>query len=84
MSSASIRSSSELLPEESLPSIFTLPSELEIIARSGAGIVDHNEAEFPMGESLILNCPLLLFGMFIARPVIVGEESGEDCSASVE
>jgi hypothetical protein len=46
ISSASIRSSSsELLPDESDPIIFTLPKELETVMRSAFAIVDHKDVE---------------------------------------
>jgi len=85
MSSASMRpSSSEVLPEESEPIMFTLPSELEICIRSPFPIVDHKDAELMCSELREKCNPFFLFGMFIALPPMVGEESGEDCSASVE
>jgi hypothetical protein len=46
ISSASIRSSSsELLPEESDPIMFTLPRELDTFIRSAWAMVDHKELE---------------------------------------
>jgi hypothetical protein len=86
ISSASIRSSSpELLSDDSDPSMFTLPKELDTGMRSGFAIVDQR-LPFPLGESLLPErCdPLLRYGMFIALPDMVGEVSGEGCSASVE
>jgi hypothetical protein len=84
MSSASMRSSSELLPDDSEPIIFMLPNELDTVVRS-LPRVDHSDIVLLQVDSeKPPNCPLLLFGMFIALPVIVGEESGEDCSARVE
>jgi len=84
ISSASIgSSSSELLPDDSDPSILTLPRELETVIRSWLPRVDHKELELP-AISTLPKFPLRRCGMFIARPVIVGEESGEDCSARVE
>lgn len=88
ISSASIiSSSSELLPEESEHIIFMLPNELDTVIRSAFAIVDHNEFEFmPLLVSKFEEkCkPFLRFGIFMARPPMVGEESGDDCSASVE
>jgi len=86
ISSASMRtSSSELLLEDSDIIIFTLPKELETVIRSAFPMVDHKELELMLLESRPPEkCkPFFLFGMFIARPVMVGEESGDD-SASVE
>lgn len=87
ISSASMRSSSsEVLPEELEPIILTLPRELDTATRSGWARVDHKELELLLSASIVPEIcePLFLFGMFIALPDIVGEESGEDCSASVE
>lgn len=87
ISSASIKSSSsEELPDDSEPSMFTLPKELDTVMRSAFAIVDHKELEALFIDSELLEkCkPFFLFGMFIARPVMVGDESGEDCSANVE
>jgi hypothetical protein len=81
MSSASIRSSSEVLSDDSEQSIFTLPSELEIVVRSPGGLNAHWDAP----DASDVNWPLLrLPGIFIALPDIVGDESGDDCSARVE
>jgi len=87
ISSASMRSSSsELLPDESDPNIFTLPSELDTTILSEIAIVDHSELELLIIDSELLEKWRLFFllGMFIALPEMVGDESGEDCSASVE
>ena len=85
ISSRSIRSSSESLLEESDPIMFTLPSELEMFILSPFAIADHNDAEWPLPSRPPAKCnPLFLFGMFIALPVMVGDASGEDCSARVE
>lgn len=86
MSSASIGSSSSLLlPEDSDIIIFTLPKELETVIRSAFAMVDHKEPEFMCIESEPLpKCnPFFLLGIFIARPEMVGDESGDD-SARVE
>jgi hypothetical protein len=79
-------SSSELLPDESDPNIFTLPSELDTTILSEIAIVDHSELELLIIDSELLEKWRLFFllGMFIALPEMVGDESGEDCSASVE
>jgi hypothetical protein len=80
-----VSSSPESLDEESEPSMFTLPSELDIVVvRSGPPIDVHNEAEVALVDSAVPNRPERLFGIFIPRPPIVGEESGEDCSANVK
>jgi len=88
MSSASMGSShSELLAEESEPIIFmfTLPKEPETVIRSAFAIVDQREPALLWVSMLPGKCaPLLRFGMFIALPDIVGDESGDDCSARVE
>jgi hypothetical protein len=76
ISSASIRSSSlELLPEESVHIMLTLPRELDTREPALLFIDSRPPQKWE---------PLLLLGIFIARPVIVGEVSGEDRSASVE
>ena len=79
-------SSSELLPDESDPSMFTLPSELDTTILSAFAIVDHSELELLVIDSELLEKwrPFFLLGMFIALPPMVGDESGEDCSAKVE
>jgi hypothetical protein len=79
MSSASIRSSSELVSDDSEQSILTLPIELDTVVRSPGGLEDqcdgNSDEKYPL---------LFLPGIFIALPVIVGDESGDGCSASVE
>lgn len=72
-------SSSELL-EESETRFAALPSELEMCIRSWLPIIDHSEFDDCSGGPY---SPGLLPGMFIARPPIVGEESGDD-SARIE
>jgi len=47
-------SSSELLPDDSDPSIFTLPSELETTILSALAIVDHRELELLLIDSELL------------------------------
>jgi hypothetical protein len=55
ISSASMRSSSsELLPDDSDPSMFTLPSELDTTILSAFAIVDHNELELLFIDSKLL------------------------------
>jgi len=53
ISSASMGSSSELLPEESDPIIFTLPKELDTVIRSALAIVDHKELELLFADSTL-------------------------------
>jgi hypothetical protein len=86
ISSASIKSSSLSLADESEPIIFTLPKELETVIRSAFAIVDHKEPEalFMASDPMPKCIPFFLLGIFIALPVMVGDESGEDCSARVE
>ena len=43
-------------------------------------IIDHSELD----SSGAPWSPRALFGMFMARPPMVGDESGDDCSASIE
>jgi hypothetical protein len=66
--------------------MFTLPNELDTTMRSAFAMVDHKELELLLRDSPVAgNCaPFFLLGIFIARPVMVGDESGDDCSASVE
>lgn len=66
--------------------MLTLPKELDTTIRSGFAMVDHKEFELLFIDSgPEEKCrPFFLFGMFIARPDMVGEESGDDCSARVE
>ncbi len=55
MSSASMRSSSpELLPDDSEPSMFTLPRELDTTILSAFAIVDHREMELLAIDSELL------------------------------
>jgi hypothetical protein len=74
-------SSSELLPDDSDPSIFTLPSEPDTTILSAFAIVVHSELELLFIDSELLEKwrPFFLFGILIALPEIVGDESGEDC-----
>lgn len=84
ISSASIDPSSELLPEESEPIMLMLPKDPDMFVLSVFAMVDHSEVGVKPGDSARRGnwLPLLLPGIFIARPPIVGEESGD--SASVE
>jgi hypothetical protein len=56
------------------------------MSRSWFPVVGHIAFELLPGDSKILdeNDRLFRFGIIIARPVIVGDESGEDASARVE
>ena len=79
-----LSSSSLSLPSLSLPSMFTLPTELLTVLRSGArdpqalpGIIAGESSAIELTE-------ILREGMFIAFCVVTGEESGSRCSASVE
>jgi hypothetical protein len=78
-------SSSELSLSETVSIMFTLPKELDTPIRSALGIVDHSEPELTFIESVpLIKCrPFFLLGMFIARPELVGDASGDDCSARV-
>lgn len=78
ISSVSI-SSSELDDEDPEYSMFTLPSELD-----GGGLSPPGLEAQAVGRSPPNWLFLLLPGMFIARPVIVGLESGLEWSANVE
>lgn len=85
MSSGSIKSSSSdsLLPE-SEASIFTLPTELDTVDRS-LFMVGHPELGPRLGESSIIELmEALREGMTTPFCMMIGEESGEDCSARVE
>jgi hypothetical protein len=81
-SSGSIGSqSSESLPESSEASMLTLPTEPGIKPLSDA-FEDHCDS---IGASTIIELiDNFLGGTMTALCVIVGEESGEDCSARVE
>jgi hypothetical protein len=61
--------------------MFTLPNELDITTLSAFATVVHRELELLFIDSELLEkCrPFFLFGIFIALPEIVGDESGEDC-----
>ena len=70
--------------------MLTLPTELDMAGLSEFAIVDQRELATLLGESgtydtlrVLLKRPFL-GGIIIPRPPIVGEESGEDCSAKVE
>lgn len=60
-----------------------LPTELEMWLRSRSPIMDHSD----LVVCSVPKSPMLRPGMSMARPMpppIVGDESGDDCSASVE
>jgi hypothetical protein len=85
MSSSIMLSESELSLSESVPIMLTLPSDPDTM-RSGAGIVDHKLLGLLLSDSgapYKLN-PFFRFGIAMPLPDRVGEESGDDCSASVE
>ena len=83
-----ISSISEASLSELESSILTLPTELEIAVLSTCPMVDHKECATLVGELGTLGrLPFgILFrgGIIIALPDITGDESDEDCSASVE
>jgi len=83
LSSGSIGSpSSDSLLESSVPSMFMLPTELDAAVLSP---FPHAPCMFTLGESIAIEFPRgFLDGIIMPFCVIVGEESGEDCSASVE
>ena len=60
-----------------------LLTELDKAVLSVFGIVDHKELDILLGESSTVLPKLLLCGICIPRPPIVGDASGDD-SASVE
>lgn len=70
--------------------MLTLPTELDMAGLSEFAIVDQREFAMLLGESGTCDTLRVLFkrpflgGIIIPRPPIVGEESGEDCSANVE
>lgn len=79
-----LSSSSLSLPSLSLPSMFTLPTELLTALRSGARD-PHALPGIIAGESSAIELiDILREGMFIAFCVVTGEESGSRCSARVE
>jgi len=61
--------------------LLALPSELEMIILSWFPIMDHSELDVSAAAAC---SPMGRPGMFMARPPMVGDESGDDCSASVE
>lgn len=63
-----------------------LPTELDTAVLSALAVVDHSEFGRLTGESSILDELESPFrgGIMMPLPLIVGEESGDDCSASVE
>jgi len=63
--------------------MWTLPTELDIPVLSVALIMDQKEFELLLGESSpLLEKPFL--GIDMPRLNMMGEESGEGCSARVE
>lgn len=85
--SSSIRSSPSELEDESEPPgmwLVVLPTELDMCILSWLPIMDHRDVVVSAGpKSPWRRAPPP--GMFMApRPPMVGDESGEDCSARVE
>lgn len=78
MSSSDVVSLSD--PESSMLMLLT---ELDRVVLSAFGIFDHRELDKLLGESSTVLPRLLLCGICIPRPPIVGDASGDD-SASVE
>jgi hypothetical protein len=75
--------SSSLSLDESEPSMFTLPSELDTTLRSdvpGKVVQGVNWG----GSNAMELMDIFRLGIIIPFCVTVGDESGEDCSASVE
>ncbi len=70
--------------------MLTLPTELDMAGLSGFAMVDHREFATLPGESGTCEMFIVLLkrafrgGIIMPRPPIIGEESGEDCSANVE
>ncbi len=66
--------------------MFMLPIELDTGALSAFAIVDQSELDVLTGESSRLGALESPFrgGIVMPLPPSVGDESGEDCSASVE
>lgn len=83
-SPAILASSSLSLLSLSLPSIFTLPTELLTVLRSGAS-EPHAPLPPKAGDSSAIE-PIDIFrpGIFMALCAATGDESGSRCSASVE
>jgi hypothetical protein len=73
-------SSSSLLLDPS-ENIFILPSELDIALLSLNPFPVH-DSRGGSTDMALMDC--LRCGIIIARCVIIGDESGDDCSASVE
>lgn len=74
-------SSSSPLLEEAEPSIFTLPTEPDTPILSGC---PHNALAPIFGGSMLIDPYAFLCGIAMPFCVMVGEESGELWSASVE
>lgn len=68
--------------------MFALPTELDIADFSVVAMVDQSEFGMLPGESGILamlrGLKRPLRGIIMPRPPIMGDESGDDCSARVE
>lgn len=86
LSSGSIgSSSSESVSDDSEPSMFMLPSELDTTLLSVWCMPGQRVWSLLCGESRAKEVRLLRrWGIIMPFWVIVGEESGEDCSARVE
>jgi hypothetical protein len=85
LSSGSMGSSSELLLEDSEPSMLQLPTELEAAVLSPLPAAAHAEVACMFGESITSDMERRFRdGIIMPFWVIVGDESGEDCSARVE
>lgn len=68
---------------ESESSMLILLTELDSVVRSAIGFEDHRDVVTLLGESKTVFPRLLLCGICIPRPPIVGDASGE-ASARVE
>lgn len=81
--SRSMSSSDVVSLSESRSSMLILLTELDKAVLSVFGIVDHRVLDILLGESSTVLPRLLLCGICIPRPPIVGDASGDD-SANVE
>jgi len=79
-------SSSELVLPESESSMLRLPIEPDTATLSVFATVDQSELEMLTGDSSRLDGLERPFrgGIIMPFPPMVGEESGDDCSANVE
>jgi hypothetical protein len=82
LSSGSIASPSSELLLESASSMFTLPNELEGAVRSPL-LMPHIPCP-TLGESMSMELARVFLGIIMPFCVIVGDESGDGWSASVE